>query len=122
MMIKGARTIATIALTAAAVGMLGGTAQARPGASYVRYGSQGDAVKCVQLAVKLYETGTAGQMVTIDGIFGPNTKVGVEEFQFHHLINADGVVGPETGTRMWNVISSQVGGFDFCYNLLPTLH
>ncbi len=121
-MTKGARTIATIALATAAVGMLGGTAEARPGASYLRNGSQGEAVKCVQLAVKLYETGTAGQMVTIDGIFGPNTKVGVQEFQHHHLLNTDGVVGPETGTRMWNVIDRETEGYEYCYNLIPTLY
>lgn len=34
--------------------------------------------------------------ITADGIFGPNTKKAVEEFQNEHGLTVDGIVGPKT--------------------------
>jgi peptidoglycan hydrolase-like protein with peptidoglycan-binding domain len=35
-----------------------------------------------------------------DGVFGPVTQVHVVNFQFHHGLTADGIVGPQTA-RAW---------------------
>ena len=56
----------------------------------VQRGSTGDAVKAVQLVLKL----------KIDGDFGPSTQASVRSFQSSHGLSADGVVGPNT----WNAL------------------
>ncbi|MFB7613315.1 peptidoglycan-binding protein [Kitasatospora sp. NPDC056181] len=116
------RALGAVGLACAVVGTVGGgTAQAAKGAPYIRYGAQGEAVKCVQRAVKWAGMGTVGELVTIDGVWGPRTEDAVEEFQQRSGLSADGVVGPQTGQRMWHVIDMESEGFDRCFTLLPTV-
>jgi hypothetical protein len=56
----------------------------------VQRGSTGDAVKAVQLALK----------VKVDGDFGPSTQAAVRSFQSAHGRSVDGVAGPNT----WNAL------------------
>jgi hypothetical protein len=60
----------------------------------VQRGSTGDAVRAVQLAVR----------VSIDGDFGPVTQAAVRRFQSAHKLAVDGVVGPKT----WNALVNSV--------------
>jgi Putative peptidoglycan binding domain len=52
----------------------------------VRRGSSGNAVKAVQVVLK----------VSVDGDFGPSTQAAVRSFQSSHGLAVDGVVGPNT--------------------------
>lgn len=52
----------------------------------IRRGMKGDAVKAVQIALKL----------KVDGIFGPGTEAAVKKFQAANGLSSDGVVGPIT--------------------------
>ena len=59
----------------------------------VSNGSTGTCVRYLQFA--LASTGTSPGL-TVDGIFGPNTKLAVQKFQTAHGLVADGIVGPLT--------------------------
>ncbi len=50
------------------------------------YGSRGSAVSILQKRLS----------ITVDGIFGHQTKMAVENFQMKHGLSADGIVGPKT--------------------------
>ncbi|WP_456275163.1 peptidoglycan-binding domain-containing protein [Bacillus sp. AK128] len=67
----------------------------------LKLGSRGEAVKTLQMGLKdmSYE-------VTVDGIYGPQTKAAVMKFQerFPELVN-DGVFGPNTKTVMDKVLN-----------------
>ncbi|WP_255212158.1 peptidoglycan-binding domain-containing protein [Terribacillus saccharophilus] len=39
--------------------------------------------------------------VTADGIFGPNTRQAVINFQRNNGLGVDGIVGPETWNRLF---------------------
>ncbi|MFJ5973969.1 MULTISPECIES: peptidoglycan-binding domain-containing protein [Streptomyces] len=117
-----ARRIVTVAALACATSLACGTpGHATSGAPYIRYGAQGENVKCVQRAVKWAGMGTVGDLVKVDGVWGPRTQDAVVEFQQRSQISADGIVGRETGQRMWNVITAESEGFDYCFKLLPTM-
>lgn len=61
----------------------------------LRLGSKGAGVREVQtLLVR------AGYSLNVDGDFGPSTRDAVKVFQHTHGIRADGVVGPETFTKL----------------------
>ncbi|MFJ2591279.1 peptidoglycan-binding protein, partial [Streptomyces sp. NPDC087538] len=47
----------------------------------------------------------AGQSVTADGIYGPNTQNAAAAFQRSHGLTADGIIGPNT----WNKLVRTVG-------------
>ena len=58
----------------------------------VSNGSHGEDVRAVQyLLTNLYSYGLA-----IDGIFGPDTRLAVLDFQTAHGLASDGIVGPDT--------------------------
>ncbi len=73
-------------------------------------GNSYNAVWCVQIAVN----------VTADGVFGPTTKQGVENFQSKRGLTVDGVVGPQTGNAIVSVDTSK--GHGNCYNYVPTTY
>jgi hypothetical protein len=61
----------------------------------LRFGSRGLDVKMLQQ--KLNEQGF---ILTVDGKFGPMTKLAVEKFQLHHHLVDDGIVGPKTNAEL----------------------
>jgi len=66
----------------------------------VEAGNDGDAVKAVQSQIN---TGTAEvniPLLTVDGIFGPNTESAVRTFQTENQLSVDGIVGPVTWQTM----------------------
>ncbi|MEU9045958.1 MULTISPECIES: peptidoglycan-binding domain-containing protein [unclassified Kitasatospora] len=114
-----ARIAAGLALSLSVVIGLGGTAQASPTAPYLRTGSSGQAVKCVQAFLNL---AGLGHRIAVDGDFGPDTKSMVEDFQRADGLPIDGIVGPRTGTELWNYYNAYVFPhvMDYCYDYIPT--
>lgn len=58
----------------------------------VRYGDTGSSVRIIQKKVD--------HGVTVDGTFGRETLIGVENYQKRHDLTADGIVGPKTAAVM----------------------
>lgn len=56
----------------------------------VKYGDTGPSVQLIQKAVK----------VAVDGAFGRQTLIAVENFQVSHKLTKDGIVGPKTAAAM----------------------
>ncbi|MFJ6411954.1 peptidoglycan-binding protein [Terribacillus saccharophilus] len=67
------------------------TTSVRYPGSYIRTGSRGENVRRIQRALG----------VTADGIFGPNTRQAVINFQRNNGLGVDGIVGPETWNRLF---------------------
>jgi peptidoglycan hydrolase-like protein with peptidoglycan-binding domain len=63
-----------------------------PGQPTISSGATGDAVRRLQRALRR----TPNLSVQIDGVFGPQTKAAVEEFQKEANLAVDGIVGPHT--------------------------
>ncbi|MEU6972190.1 peptidoglycan-binding domain-containing protein [Kitasatospora aureofaciens] len=116
----GARTFGALALACVTVITVSGSASASTSAGNLSYGDSGDAVRCVQYAVKYAGMGGSSDNVTADGQWGDNTEVGVEDFQRHWQLTSDGIVGPQTGQRMWETLKGVGHGYDYCFDLLPT--
>lgn len=62
----------------------------KSGSSVLKQGSRGDSVKQIQTALG----------IDSDGIFGPNTKKAVEDFQQENGLKVDGIVGKNTISKM----------------------
>lgn len=63
----------------------------------VKYGDKGESVKWLQWWLNKH-----GANLTIDGIFGKQTKLSVLLFQGEHGLVADGIVGPKTIAALQN--------------------
>ena len=63
-------------------------------------GAQGITVKRVQLKLNL----VAAAGLVVDGIFGPQTRQAVIDFQNAQAIGADGIVGPATWEKLFAVV------------------
>ena len=107
-------TVACIAVAAAFSSSIVGTASARPGLPSLRYGSTGIGVQCVQAGVNR----VFGPVLEVDGIFGPNTRHWVDQFQRSYGITRDGIVGPQTGTLI--VDRDREVGWWVCWYYVPT--
>jgi peptidoglycan hydrolase-like protein with peptidoglycan-binding domain len=72
------------------------TPAAQPPTTTVKPGDRGAQVRALQRALAQlgYSTGT------IDGYYGPATKIAVSKFQQAHQLTADGIVGPATLTAL----------------------
>jgi peptidoglycan hydrolase-like protein with peptidoglycan-binding domain len=93
-----------------------GTASASPTAPYIREGSVGDGVTCVQDALiwdSIYAPSTGD-----DGIDGPETNAAIRSFQNANGLVVDGIVGPATGTKLLAIDDAH--GETLCYNVVPT--
>ncbi len=64
-------------------------------------GSQGEDVRALQILLK--GRGCNGKMNAPDGIFGPNTLGAVQMFQKKYGLEADGIVGILTWTKLLNL-------------------
>ena len=61
----------------------------------VQVGSSGDAVRAVQSQLVAH-----GYSLTVDGAFGSGTQSIVKSFQSSHSLGADGIVGPDTWSKL----------------------
>jgi len=67
----------------------------------LRQGSSGDAVTRLQIRVAGWVT--SGEVLTIDGQFGPRTAAAVQRFQAAYGLAADGIAGPQTFGRIYEL-------------------
>lgn len=63
----------------------------------IKFGDKGESVKWVQ-----WQLNQHGASLTVDGIFGKQTKLSVLLFQGDHGLIADGIVGPKTIAALQN--------------------
>ena len=59
-------------------------------------GSTGPEVRAIQKLLKV----KFGYTLNVDGIFGPETRDAVKDFQSDHALAADGIVGPNTWKKL----------------------
>jgi peptidoglycan hydrolase-like protein with peptidoglycan-binding domain len=119
MRIRVASGLAASLLTAGA-GIVAAAPQASAAVHYPQLGDKGQVVRCVQMGLA-YEAMPVHFNKVIDGTFGINTKYDVEEFQGQNGLTVDGVVGPDTGTELLNIIGQHWSQavYNSCSELLP---
>ncbi|GFH67813.1 muramoylpentapeptide carboxypeptidase [Streptomyces gougerotii] len=76
-------------------------------------GSSGEAVRQLQIRVAGYP-GT-GSQIAIDGQFGPATKAAVQRFQSAYGLAADGVAGPATFSKIYQLQDDDCTPVNFTY-------
>jgi peptidoglycan hydrolase-like protein with peptidoglycan-binding domain len=109
-----------VIVAGASVGVLAVVAVAAPAsastrAPYIREGSRGLGVRCVQTALN----DNSGAHLTVDGIDGAKTTAAVKAFQRAVGYTADGIVGPLTGGYLYSQdVDSGIGAA--CYPVVPT--
>lgn len=95
-------------------------ASASTTAPYIREGSRGMGVYCVQETLNLEFTLEPQYQVTVDSIFGPKTLASLKQFQLEHRFTVDGVVGRQTGSYMALLDTNNWPYLRDCVNYLPT--
>lgn len=118
---RAAATICSLALLAAGTTAIAPTASAEPGLPYLREGSTGIGVKCVQSAANIALTSSGRAPIAVDGVFGPATKAAVELFQRNVDLPQDGIVGPLTGNDIVHAdeVDDTMPGV-ICWDYVPT--
>lgn len=64
-------------------------------------GAQSGAVRALQVALSDTYCANLGRRIGTDGIYGPQTRDAVREFQRNHGLSVDGVYGPQTRNAIW---------------------
>lgn len=107
----------TLAALGASALLLAPTASASTSAPYIRYGSSGAGVTCVQKALAF----GAGLLTPsdVDGQDGPKTTTAIREYQANVGIPVDGIVGPQTGDHLM-YDEELIGLYSACYPYIPT--
>ncbi|MEU9045960.1 MULTISPECIES: peptidoglycan-binding domain-containing protein [unclassified Kitasatospora] len=121
----GRGLVAAVALTLSTAA-LAGTAQASTTAPYLGYNhtTSGTGVWCVQHLVNDYLRLSGEATISEDSQWGPQTDAAVRNFQQAVLgsSQADGVVGPRTGSKLMNVdwTDPYAGPNGSCLPFIPT--
>jgi zinc D-Ala-D-Ala carboxypeptidase len=98
-MLRGSLVVGAGALVAPA--LLPGVANAYSWSRTLQQGMTGADVTELQIRVAGYAAASASQTrVSIDSEFGPGTAAAVKRFQSAYGLSADGVVGPNTQTKL----------------------
>ncbi|MFB8353381.1 D-Ala-D-Ala carboxypeptidase family metallohydrolase [Streptomyces niveus] len=79
-------------------------------------GSSGEAVRQLQIRVAGYPG--SGSQLAIDGQFGPATKAAVQRFQSAYGLGADGVAGPATFGKIYELQDDDCSPVNFDYGEL----
>ncbi|MCX4779933.1 peptidoglycan-binding domain-containing protein [Streptomyces sp. NBC_01264] len=130
-MLKFSKAVRAAAVTAAALAAtaLAGPAQAASGVGEIAYGDRGTGVKCVQLALNASNVHAGLQ---VDGIWGARTETAVRAFQSTNnsgvseagevmWLDVDGIVGPNTGKVMFELIVHNAHNWaNTCWANMPT--
>jgi peptidoglycan hydrolase-like protein with peptidoglycan-binding domain len=109
------RIAASVACSAAiATSVAAGTASASTTAPYIREGSRGTGMVCVQKALN-----DLGARLVADGIDGSKTTAAVKTFQKKVGFQVDGIVGPNTGSYLYSR-DQALGIGATCFPVVPT--
>lgn len=81
--------------------------------STLREGSSGAAVTRLQIRVAGWVT--SGEVLSVDGQFGPATKRAVTRFQAAYGLTADGVAGPNTFNKIYSLQDDDCTPIHFSY-------
>ena len=111
-----AATILTIGATGGAVVVAAGPAHADgcyTWSGLLQQGSTGEAVRQLQIRVAGY-AGT-GAVLGLDGNYGPATKAAVARFQAAYNLTADGVAGPDTFAKIYDLQDDDCTPIHFSY-------
>ncbi|HET9382151.1 MAG TPA: M15 family metallopeptidase [Streptomyces sp.] len=121
--------LAGAGLTLAAPAALPGVANAAPPAAVATVtdgcytwggtlseGSSGEAVRQLQIRVAGYPG--SGSQLAIDGQFGPATKAAVQRFQAAYGLGADGIAGPITFNKIYELQDDDCTPANFTYDEL----
>ncbi len=79
-------------------------------------GSSGEAVRQLQIRVAGYPG--SGSQIAIDGQFGPATKAAVQRFQSAYGLAADGIAGPATFGKIYELQDDDCTPVNFTYDEL----
>jgi zinc D-Ala-D-Ala carboxypeptidase len=79
-------------------------------------GASGDDVRQLQIRVAGYPG--YGGVLALDGQFGPGTKAAVTRFQQAYGLGADGIAGPQTFTKLYELQDNDCTPINFTYDEL----
>lgn len=79
-------------------------------------GATGDDVRQLQIRVSGYPG--FGGVIALDGVFGPATKAAVTRFQQAYGLGADGIAGPVTFGKIYELQDDDCTPINFTYNEL----
>ncbi|MFI2206086.1 peptidoglycan-binding protein [Streptomyces sp. NPDC020192] len=122
--------LAVAAMCGAALTAATGTANAATGASYISEWQNGFQVYCVQVGIN-WASWSSAYVSNVDGSFGPDTLAQVKQFQHDSGLYPDGVVGQDTGDKLWQALQVAISTngnittkygvpLGNCYEVLPT--
>jgi zinc D-Ala-D-Ala carboxypeptidase len=114
------RMLTTLAVTAAmsAVTLLATAAPAHADGCYtwgrqLSQGMSGEDVRQLQIRVSGYPGYAA--VITIDGAYGPATAAAVQRFQSAYGLGADGIAGPQTFSKIYELQDDDCTPVNFSY-------
>ncbi|MEW2117076.1 peptidoglycan-binding domain-containing protein [Streptomyces sp. NPDC005474] len=120
------RAALVAAATALAAAAISGTANASTSAPYIGdgYRNTTSGVRCVQAIINnWYESwGPGSPRIAEDGLWGPQTKQALVQYQEAFSVRPDGVVGPQTGYALLtsDAYDPNQGRNGRCYPYIPT--
>lgn len=82
----------------------------------LREGDSGNAVRQLQIRVSGYAD--YGEVLALDGEFGPNTEKAVKGFQKAYGLSVDGVAGPATFGKIYDLQDNDCTPINFAYSEL----
>jgi peptidoglycan hydrolase-like protein with peptidoglycan-binding domain len=99
-------------------------AQAAPGIANISQGSSNHTgVKCVQQGINDWQARTGHKRpLVVDGAFGHQTFIWVENFQSASGLGVDGIVGQNTGNSILDNLQGDSTWRADCYNWIPSTH
>ncbi|MET8629508.1 peptidoglycan-binding domain-containing protein [Kitasatospora sp. NPDC004669] len=107
------------AIAALALGASVGSASAADVGSVGPNSSNTDAVQCIQVALSAW--GGDG-VIDADGRYGQQTYQAVMDYQSANHLDADGIVGKDTGTSLWANYLRHMADWhnEYCLSVTPT--
>ncbi|MEH0818578.1 MULTISPECIES: D-Ala-D-Ala carboxypeptidase family metallohydrolase [unclassified Micromonospora] len=119
--LKRAAVVFALALPGAAIAAVVGAPAAHADACYtwqrtLQQGRSGDDVR--QLQIRVAGWAGAGGIVRVDGRYGPETAAAVKRFQTAYGLRSDGIAGPQTFSKLYQLQDNDCTPAHFSYSEL----